>query len=319
MPIYTLTKVNIGKESTWGTAVAATYVLPVTSDPAYAEEYNSIRDSGRRGLPSMDYALLQGGGSTAITLEGNAAPTSIGFLLHGIMGTDTLSGASDPYTHTIKAAASVPSYTIEDDNPVVYREYPGAQVSELRLAFTAADGLLTYSSGLRGKLGVTGGAATPTTSLSVELDKPYVGIDATVSIGGTVQARVTSFEISLARAQEAVHVTGSRDPIRIDPQPLEASFQIALDAGPSNVDDVLKYTQFLETPLVMTCEYGTPASAGYKLLTFTATKANFGDGVYSRDLGGGMYQVTLNGRCIHNTTDAGPCVFVVQNARSTAY
>lgn len=318
MPILSLTKVNLGKESTWGTAVAATHVLPVTADPTFANEYNAVRDSGRRGIAAMDFALLQGGGRANVSLEGPALPAGIGHLLYGVMGgLSTGSATSGVYPHTITLASSVPSFTIEDANPVAYREYPGCKVSELRLSFAAADGLLAHSTSFVGLTGVSGGTAT--TGLTAETAKPWIGIDTSVSIGGSAANRVTSFELTLSRAQEVVHTTGSRDPSRIDEQPLEVTFSISLDAGTANVDDLAKYMgtagAFTENALVLTHTYGSTSTL--RSLVFTATAANYGDGPATRDLGGGLYQITLNGRGIYNTTDGGPCKFVLNNTESS--
>lgn len=318
MPILSLTKVQIGKESTWGTAVAATKVVPVTSDPTFSVEYNAVRDSGRRGIAAMDYNLLQGGGRSNISLEGPLLPDIAGNLLAGIMGTvSTGTAVSGVYPHTITLGSSVPSLTVEDANPVAYREVAGAKVSEVRLSFAAADGLLAHSTSLVGLTPVAGGTAT--TGLTAETNKPWVGIDTSVTIAGAATNRVMSAEITLARAQETVHTTGSRDPSRIDEQPLEVTFSISLDAGTSNVDDLAKYIgtsgAFQESAVVLTWTYGSTTTL--RSLVFTATQASFGDGPATRDLGNGLYQITLNGRCLYNTTDSGPCKFVLNNTQTS--
>lgn len=317
MPILSTTKVQIGKESTWGTSVAATKVVPVTADPGFANEYAAVRDSARRGIAAMDYALLQGAGRANISLEGPLLPDIAGNLLAGIMGTlSTGTATSGVYPHTITLGSSVPSFTVEDANPVAYREHAGAKINELRLSFAAADGLLAHSTSMVALTGVSGGTATP--SLTAETNKPWIGIDTSVSIGGSAQNRVTSFELTLSRGQEVVNTTGSRDPSRIDEQQLEATFSISLDAGTSNVDDLAKYMgtsgAFNESAIVLTWTYG--ATTTLRSLVFTATQASFGDGPATRDLGGGLYQITLSGRCLYNTTDSGPCKFVLNNTQS---
>ncbi len=318
MPILTTTKVQIGKESTWSTAVAATKVIPVTADPTYTNEFASVRDSGRRGVASMDFAVLQGGGRANISLEGPLLPDIAGNILAGILGTvATGTATSGVYPHTITLSTAVPSFTVEDANPVAYREYPGAQINEVRLSFAAADGLLAHSTSMVALPGVSGGSATG--SLSAETNKPFIGIDAALTINGSATNRVTSLEITMSRAQEVVHTTGSRNPSRIDAQPLEVTFSMALDAGSSSVDDLAKYIgtsgSFDEAIVVVTFTYG--ATSALRSLVFTATQASFGDSAATRDLGGGLYQITLAGRCIHNATDGGPCKFVLSNTQSS--
>lgn len=317
MAIISNTKVNIGKESTWGTGVAATDVIPVTSDPGFAVEYAAVRDQGRRGLPSMDYALLQGGGTTTVTLEGNAVPIGVGHLLYGVMGTWSAGAAvSGVYPHTFAVGATTPSYTIEDANPIQARRVVGAKCSEVAFAFTAADGMLTNRSTWVGKPVAT---TTATTGLTAEIAKPWLGIDASVSLAGSANTRVTAFDLTIARSQDAIHAAGSRDPMRIDEGPLECTGSIAFDAGTSSVDDLVKYLgssgAYTEEAMVVTCTYG--ATTTLRSIVFTLTNANYGDGPATRDLGNGLYQITLNFRGIYNTTDGGPVKVVLNNTKAT--
>lgn len=318
MPIVSLTKVQLGKESTWGTAVAATSVLPVSGDPTFTTEFASVRDSGRRGIAAMDFHNLRGAGSSSLSFEGPALPISVGHVLYAILGTvSTGSAASSVYPHTFSLGSSVPSYTIEDANPIAYREYPGAKCSEARLSFSAADGLLQLSSSWTSLIGVSGGTAT--TIASPEVAQPWIGIDATLSLAGTTVARVTAFEVALSRAMEAVHATGSRDPIRIDEQQLEATISLTLDAGSGSADDLAKYVgssaTYTEEAVVLAVTYGS--TTALRALTFTGTSVSWGDGPATRDLGGGHYAISLNGRCLYNATDSGPCKIVVNNTQST--
>ena len=137
MPIVSLTKVQLGKETTFQTPVAATYILPVSADPTYSTEFNSVRDSARRGIAAMDFNLLRGGGSTSMAFDGPALPIGIGHLLYGVFGSvSTGAAVSAVYPHTFSLGSSVPSYTIEDANPIAYREYPGSKCSEVKLVHT---------------------------------------------------------------------------------------------------------------------------------------------------------------------------------------
>ena len=317
MPITSLTKIQLAKETVWGTAAASTDVLPVTAAPGFAVEYNAIKDQGRRGIASMDYALLQGGGGTVISADGPALPQSIGQLLYGIMGSWSAGAAvSTVYPHTFSLGSSVPSFTVEDANPIAPRKVSGSKVNSLTLAFNSADGILTQAVSLTGLLPVAGASTVISTP---ETAQPWIGIDATVSLAGTVVARVTSFTVKLSRAQDRVFATGSRDSIRIDEQPLEVTISLALDSGISAADDLARYLgssgAFTQEAMVLTCTYG--ATTTLRSLVFTATSCNWGDGPASRDLGNGLYQTTLSGRALYNTTDSGPCKFVLSNTKAT--
>jgi len=318
MPIVSLTKVQLGKETTFQTAVPATYILPVSADPTYSTEFNSVRDSARRGLAAMDFNLLRGGGSTSMSFDGPALPIGIGHLLYGVFGSvSTGVAVSGVYPHTFSLGSSVPSYTIEDANPIAYREYPGSKCSEVKLSFAAADGLLQASSSWVGSIGVSGGSAT--TGLTAEIAQPWVGIDATVSLAGTPVARVTNFELTIGRAQELVHTTGSRDPSRIDEQQLEVTMSLTLDTGTGSADDLAKYiastATYTQEAVVLAVTYGSTTTL--RALTFTATTMSWGDGPATRDLGSGLYAIALQGRALYNTTDSGPCKIVVNNTQAT--
>jgi hypothetical protein len=317
MAVISNTKVQIGKETTWGTAVAATAIIPVNADPTFSSEFAAVRDQGRRGLASMDYQLLQGGGSAAITLDGNATPIGVGHLLYAVFGSvSTGAAVSSVYPHTFSVGSTTPAYTIEDANPTQTRKYAGAKASEVAFAFTAADGMLTARSTWRSKTGATGSA---TTGLTAETAKPWLGIDASISLASVSNARVTSFDLTIAREQNAIHAAGSRDPIRIDEGPLECTGSIAFDAGASPVDDLAKYIgssgAFTEEAMVIACSYG--ATTTLRAITFTLTNANYGEGPATRDLGTGLYQVTLNFRGIYNTTDSGPLKVLLNNTQSS--
>lgn len=93
MALSNSVKAKFGKESTWGTAVTPTVMLPFTTFTA-DPELDEIIDDATRGDSSMDYASYAGMGRTNVELESNAYPNEVGHFLFGIMGSSTYTASA---------------------------------------------------------------------------------------------------------------------------------------------------------------------------------------------------------------------------------
>ena len=93
MALSNSVKAKFGKESTWGTAVTPTVMLPFTTFTA-DPELDEIIDDATRGDASMDYATYAGMGRSNVEIESNAYPVEVGHFLYGIMGSSTYTAAS---------------------------------------------------------------------------------------------------------------------------------------------------------------------------------------------------------------------------------
>src|SRR5215472_13803003 len=91
---------GLAKESTWGTAVAATDFYPLMK-PDFEPIYEPIEDDGFRSNASALQAWYQGVGKSQVSLPDMLFyPNASGHFLMGILGVDTLTG-TNPYTHTM--------------------------------------------------------------------------------------------------------------------------------------------------------------------------------------------------------------------------
>src|SRR5581483_1904497 len=111
-----------------------------------------------------------------------------------LLGQDTVTGTG-PYVHTVKTAASPPSYTLEWQNNTQTYLFPGARVSQLTLNFSARDGALTYTVQGQSKLGVTG---TPTTS-TFTTTTAVAGWQGSVTVGGSAPASLLEGSLTFQR------------------------------------------------------------------------------------------------------------------------
>ncbi|MDI3341279.1 MAG: hypothetical protein QJR03_12190, partial [Sphaerobacter sp.] len=99
MPLLTsLTHLGIGKETTWGTPVAASKWMPV-KNPKPEDVAAWVDDVGLRGVPSQTFAKYLNRMSSTYEFDGDFFPDVPPYLLLGILGNDTVTGTG-PYTHT---------------------------------------------------------------------------------------------------------------------------------------------------------------------------------------------------------------------------
>lgn len=111
--------IGIAKEVTQGTYVAPTFYLPCTKIDA-EDVFVEIRDESYRNNDSMLQGLYQGPGDSTITIDVMAYADSIGYLLRGIIGPDTvtagtsttLASNSAANATTLSLTASVPSNSV---------------------------------------------------------------------------------------------------------------------------------------------------------------------------------------------------------------
>ena len=135
---------QIGKESTWGTAVDGAKVIDFTSESVKLAPDKKVQDSliASKAAPAKDLMGLQVQGDTAFVLR----PEYAGFLFKAMLGgTDTVSAntpVTDAHTHTIPLAdanGNLPSYTLIIDRKAAVKRYAGCKVSSWSLDAKVGD------------------------------------------------------------------------------------------------------------------------------------------------------------------------------------
>lgn len=138
---YQLQQVQIGKESTWGTAVTQTRELSVTSFELQPEQEIKKRRSLSKRTPTKANIIKTGGSATS---EHDATYGEAAVIFDSLFGTATPSGAG-PYTRTYAApegsnpARSFYTLALGDSNNV--KSLLGGLASKLVISASPSDGV----------------------------------------------------------------------------------------------------------------------------------------------------------------------------------
>lgn len=302
---------GIKKETAWGTGVAPDVGFPIT-DGSISLQQTASYDEGRRGTPSGTFDALIDAGHSEVNIEGWYYPIAPTWLLYGLFGSDTISGASDPYTHTLALATTIPSFTIEQDvlgGSNGGLRATGCRVGSMNFSFEAEKGALTYSAQLMGKIPSKVTATNPVITSEVAFE----GWRATLTSTG-LSCKAVSGEINLTRELQLVY-TGcdSQDVASINagPMNIEGKFVVIFD-NMAIFDLVLANTRQV---LTLTFTKGSPA----REIKFTITDCFLNAQPFEFDYGQMGVLGTIGFRGIYNATDAGVCKVAVKNSQSTSY
>ena len=310
---------GIAKETTKGTAVAATNFIPFTMNTFKPVDVIApLYDTGLRGSMAENYAYLQGRKSTTVDFGGPVFADTVGYLIAGILGDVTTTGASAPYTHAIALKNAVASggdaqptsFTITDFYTANTRYYPGCQVNSFSLNFNA-DGMLEYTTQMMGFPSSTTTAPSPSFS-TVLPTQVWTG---TVTIGGSSVGYTRSASLELARKAEVIFgISNTQSP-----------YQVFLGAFTARgkatfvMQDDTELTRYLtNTQPAITFNFSTGAGASATQVAYTLTKGAYTAAAIERDNEYVTIAVDFEG--IGNTTDVGatsgysPIKFTLQNA-----
>lgn len=302
----------LAKETTWGTGVAPSVGLPIT-EGGIVPQLPATFDNGRRGVASADFAAVLDAGHGEITLNGWAYPTSIGHFLMAIFGTDTKTGAGDPWTHAFTIANTVPSYTIEEDvvggtNGGI--RSVGSRIASLGFSYEAASGVLQFTSNWMGKIPAVVTATNPT--IATEL--PWEGWRGTLT-STDLDCKAVSANLNFTRELHVEH-TGcdTRDPYAITAGQVTVEGDVTVA-----VEDMSEFNLFLaSTQQQFNLEFdkgGSPARS----IAFNLDEAFLGASPLEYDRGQAGLRARLSFRGIHNSTDAGPAKVTLINGQTAAY
>lgn len=303
-----LSYLGLAVETTLGTPVAPTAFIPVRSfkpqdDPKY------VANTGMQGQPVSLFGEYEGVISSNYDIEGDVFPTSFGTLLANIFGSDTVSGTTAPYTHTLGTAATPGSLTLSDYYVANFRQFPGNKVSKLVVKYSA-DSALTYTASLIGFPSVTGTAPASKTFSTLPF---FIGYEAQMKIGGTVNPRLRSATITFERqGTEAVFAANnSQTPF----DTFAGAFSVTWQLNFFMLDDTeynLALTQGVQ-PVTVTFTQGGSGDT----LTFTSSAVQFTKPTIDRS--GKFVAVSLDGSAVYNATDASVGTATMTNAVSTSY
>lgn len=295
---------GIAKETTKGTAVAPTAFIPVNIGKVKpVDVIDPLYDEGLRGSMVKNYNYIQGRTRSTFDFGGAVFPDTFGWALGGIMGAVATSGASAPYTHVISlknasatgADAQPTAFTLTDFYAANVRSYPGCQIHDLTLNFSA-DGLMEFDAKATGWASET--VSTPTPSFTTVLPTP--SWQGTVSIAGVAVAYAVDGSLSLTRSVEPIYgISDTQDPYQIFVGALETSgtFSFVMEAD----TELTRYLTNTQPAIVLDWTNGSGS-------TETQISATITKGAYvaaSIDRGKDHVEVSVDVTGLANTTDAG--------------
>jgi hypothetical protein len=220
---------GLAKETTYGTPVAApTMWIPVDS-PKWEPKVTALVDQALRGNMGTDYGQAQGMRYDELSYKTMVyGDTIFPHLLAILGGTDTITGAGDPYTHKVSlnnSASSTlngqpPSFTgflYQLDGKVV--QIPGMILGSLKLAFKA-DTLPTVDAAWTGLPGafITAPTNTPGTL------PPFPPFTTSITVGGVAATQYSDCSVDITRSVSPVAVlNGTQTPLSIFAGPLSVT------------------------------------------------------------------------------------------------
>jgi len=311
---------GIAKEVTKGTAVQPTDFIPVlASSFKPVDVIDPLYDMGLRGSIVNSYNYLQGRTRSTIDFGGDVFADTIGYALTGLLGTDTVTGSTAPYSHAITlknsavagADAQPSSFTLTDFYAAAVRAYAGVQIHDFTLNFSS-DGLLAYTAKGTGWQSAT--ASTPTPSFSAVL--PTQVWTGTVSIGGSSVSNSISGSITMTRPVTPIYgISNTQNPYQVFVGALTTSGSITFV-----MEDNTELTRFLSnTQPAIVLNWTTGAGA-----TLTQVQATLTKGAYvvtNIDRSTDFVQITCDINAQANTTDASTgyssIKWTLQNAKAS--
>lgn len=315
-----LSFLGVGLESTPMTGVAPTFYIPVTKiEPI--DDQRWLDDLGWRGSMVTEYDEIAGVVSTELGLGGDVYADSIGWLVAGILGDVTVTGASAPFTHACSTLNSSdgqpPSYSYTDyygrTDASPARRYAGQKVSELTLK-ADAEGMFTWE----GKTVGIGSAivAKPTSAFTTITPEPaWEGV---VTIGGSAKAYIESFETHITRQLSPVfNIDGTDAPYEIFSGKLAVSGKLV--AIMEDDTELNRYTGAAKATTSLDIDYTHGAGAALVEVKQHMTKVQYVSPT-KITRGKEYVEVEIEFKAIANTTDAGasggysPLKVTLQNA-----
>jgi len=307
---------GIAKETTPGTAVAATDYIPVTSFEPKGEQ-TLLEDTGQRGSMVDVYDHIAGPTWATYGFAGNAHPDTFGYLLANITGDVATTGASAPFSHTMAVKNSGDgqpvTHTLTDFNGVSARRFAGARFSEVNLSFDA-EGLLAYTASATTFASVTG--ATPTPSWGTL--PPLANWQIAVTIGGSTVTTVEGGNISMKRTISPITTAdGTQAPYKLFAGPLSVTG--AMTFVLEDESELARYENNTKPIVVVDLVNGT--STALVEVKYTLSKAAYTSAVVARGKDWAEIEVDFHGDA--NITDAGatggysPVKVLLKNAKAS--
>lgn len=209
MPYGQLSHVGIGKETTWGTAVAASDYIKFASE-GLTEEIEQVLSEAQRGI-FEEGESFEGLHSISGDVSFDVYPNVLGHLLRAAFGapvTTQPDAAGNPtvYQHVFTPVQSnfsnvcaLPPYTFEVNRDLEQAfQYAGAVVNDLTFSFGTDNKIMQGTAAIIAK---TLALITKTTP-SFESTNPFLWNQATITLAGTTNADIQTLQFGVNNSLE---------------------------------------------------------------------------------------------------------------------
>ncbi|MCP8307956.1 MAG: hypothetical protein H3Z53_02330 [archaeon] len=304
---------GIGKESTYGTPVAASYYIPIISENLKLEHgYIYPETVAYRELDKViaGKKLVTGGWEQYVTYD-----KGIGLILKALLGGETKTNpATGVANHVFKKAASLPSLTARVGlHDVTEKILHGIGVNELTLELVAGE-LLVCTVDCVGEDESTGTLSTPTFSTQDFIDFSKI---TTFTLSGTA---VTPERLSLTirnNIDTEAFVLGSRLLPRLEPTRIEVEGEMDIRfLSTAHLDDFLASTKKDLQVILRGPQIG--ATGYYNELQIDCDEIIYDVGDAYIDRQERIVQ-GLKFTAIRDTTSAEPIIITLQNDEDVEY
>jgi len=319
MPLLSrLSFIQLCKETTQGTAASSSPIYIPVQDATGEELPHYVEDDSLANNASLIRGVYQGERDSTFTYNGFLYPDVVGYHMvsAGFSDSYSASGASSG-THTFRVPAAgtqPPSYTIGDFDNVAFRQWAGQVLDQWDVTLDGK-GALKHTAKW---LGWTSASASKPTPAWTAMN-PYMGWQATATIGGIGVTRMISAGFTIKRSTEVIHTLGNtQNPYNVFAGPVDSRIKFQ-----AVVEDYTDWNHLInnDQPTVVVTVTDTQASSGAggiaPVLTFTSTSEAFVKGVLNRK---GKYMVLdVDITSIQNATDVGPLTVTQKDNHTSTY
>lgn len=291
---------GIKKEAVPGTAETAPAIFIPIDGPKWGAKISTLSDTALRGFMGTDYSQVQASRSDEVSYKTYMYPSATFTHLRAILGgTDTVTGAADPWSHKVSLlnTVAVPTYTLflamGDGNTM---RVPGAVLSGVKVNVKANElpSLDISWTGLPATV-----VASPTNTPSTEAPMPPY--TAAISVAGANLGKYTDLALDFKRSVQPVQtLNGSISPDSIYPGQLSVTGSMtAVFSGTSDSD----MTAFLANTQPILSLTVNPQGDAVHTVNITCSKITY-DSVDPQGSSTSYMTVTSSFKALLNTVDA---------------
>jgi hypothetical protein len=319
--------VGIVKETTYGTDPTSGYVFGEVDDESIKHTYDVMQrtDMSRYGTAKSNTGKEFSEGDINMAM---LADNFLGTVLTGLFPTDTVSGASDPYTHTFTEAGTDRSFTVLVGREEKEHTYTGVAIDSFSVSANINEyAMISVSMMGRAESALASvGASSP----SFNTNDPLYFADAKVYFNGNATAsnlvKSISFDINMNRDGDNACGLGDATYTRLPPfQRREISGTIEFNKiVHSAVSDEPTYTQLTSADglelsgsgIELKVQFGDESTAD--VLTFNFYKIRF-EAPDANVSGRDTQTMTVPFIALYSPDDSKMMDVVMKNAQSSAY